>query len=571
MDQCWRTASMMKQSVVWLRICFNSIVLGLGALVVLFGAAYAQEIPPDAACIDCHVDNDEIITLSSGEIITADVDLEVLVASVHNFHEDLAAETAVFCTDCHDPADYVYPHRPLPVDTLDEFGEMVSENCQLCHFSIEEHNPGHLIPEIYDLNENLPTCSDCHGGHAVAPADLLGDDPVEFCLSCHQTFEDQEMGRLHEQFMANLSPLQNCQTCHTDEVASSVNAPSFATADQCVTCHSLLESEMVLPSDETVSLHVTGEEVLNSVHGERLAGVPGYRPLICVDCHDLPGYQIFPHDLEIAQNRREYTFDRSGVCQKCHSDVFADERDGIHAHALAEGDLNAATCVDCHGAHDIQPPDEPRQRIALTCGNCHSTIFEQYEDSVHGAALLARSNPDVPTCVDCHGVHGIPDPNTALFRLRSPQICAECHADDAMMAKYDISTDVFDTYVDDFHGTTVAIFEQTAPDQVPTEAVCYDCHGVHNILPVTDENSQVLKANLLVTCQQCHPDATENFPDAWMSHFRPSLDHYPLVYLVDLFYAIFIPLVLGGFLVFVVGDASRRLLNRRQRNREFPS
>jgi hypothetical protein len=109
----------------------------------------------------------------------------------------------------------------------------------------------------------------------------------------------------------------------------------------------------------------------------------------------------------------------------------------------------------------------------------------------------------------------------------------------------------------------VTIFEATAPDQVTNMAVCYDCHGVHNILPATDENSLVLKANLLETCQQCHPGATTNFPDAWLSHFRPSLQHNPIVYLVQLFYDILIPLVVGGFLVFVSTDVYRRVQTRR--------
>jgi hypothetical protein len=65
------------------------------------------------------------------------------------------------------------------------------------------------------------------------------------------------------------------------------------------------------------------------------------------------------------------------------------------------------------------------------------------------------------------------------------------------MSQYDISTDVFDTYVADFHGTTVTLFEKQTPDHETNKAVCYDCHGVHNILPSTDENSSVIKANLI--------------------------------------------------------------------------
>jgi hypothetical protein len=132
------------------------------------------------------------------------------------------------------------------------------------------------------------------------------------------------------------------------------------------------------------------------------------------------------------------------------------------------------------------------------------------------------------------------------------------------MTKYDISTDVFETYVADFHGTTVTLFEQQSPDQETNKAVCYDCHGVHNILPATDEHSQVIKDNLLTTCRQCHPDANANFPDSWTSHFRPSPEHNPLVYWVNVFYQLLIPTVLGGFLLFIGTDLYRRFWERRR-------
>ncbi|MEZ4580778.1 MAG: hypothetical protein R3A10_03830 [Caldilineaceae bacterium] len=134
-----------------------------------------------------------------------------------------------------------------------------------------------------------------------------------------------------------------------------------------------------------------------------------------------------------------------------------------------------------------------------------------------------------------------------------------------MMSKYGISTDVFDTYVADFHGTTVELFEKQSPDHETNKAVCYDCHGVHNILPATDENSQVIRENLLTTCRQCHPDADANFPDAWTSHFKPSLEHNPIVFLVDWFYRLLIPAVLGGFALFIGTDVYRTARTRRSK------
>jgi hypothetical protein len=246
-------------------------------------------------------------------------------------------------------------------------------------------------------------------------------------------------------------------------------------------------------------------------------------------------------------------------CADCHESVGGEYADGIHAQSLAQGEANAPSCAECHGSHRIQPPDVPRTRVSDTCGTCHGEIYENYKSSVHGAALYGRDNPDVPVCTDCHAAHDIADPTTAAFRLSSPQMCGECHADEEMMAKYDISTDVFNTYVTDFHGTTVTLFQHNSPNEPTNKAVCYDCHGIHDIQSVTDATEEEIQARLLPTCQKCHPDATENFPASWLSHYVPSLEHYPLVYLVNIFYVVLIPTVLGGFLLFIGSDIFRRV------------
>lgn len=325
--------------------------------------------------------------------------------------------------------------------------------------------------------------------------------------------------------------------------------------DYCLLCHSQPDRTFTFPTGETLSLTVNPAVLAASVHGTN--NPEG--ALACADCHLDHRY---PHAPQTSQTKREFELQRYAACRTCHEDQYLHAQDSVHGAAIRAGRIEAAVCVDCHGGHDIQPPDEPRQRISLTCGQCHGAIFEEYRQSVHGAALLDEGNPDVPTCTDCHGVHNIPDPTTALFRVRSPELCAKCHANEELMAKYDISTNVFDSYLTEFHGTTVAIFEQKDPNVASNKAVCYDCHGVHNIAPSGSEKSQVTKENLLKTCQQCHPNATSDFPDAWVGHFEPTADSHPLLYAVNTFYKILIPLVLGGFGVLVVSDIFGRLRRR---------
>jgi hypothetical protein len=183
---------------------------------------------------------------------------------------------------------------------------------------------------------------------------------------------------------------------------------------------------------------------------------------------------------------------------------------------------------------------------------------------VHGAALLEEGNTDVPTCSDCHENHDNTGPDDPGYVLFSPQICANCHANEELMSKYGINTDVFDTYVADFHGTTVTIFEQVAPDQETNKPVCIDCHGVHDIRSPDDAASSVMKENLITTCQRCHPDAKPDFDDSWLAHYRPDLENAPIVYLVNVFYAVVIPVTVGGMLFFIATDIFKTLAKKRK-------
>lgn len=325
--------------------------------------------------------------------------------------------------------------------------------------------------------------------------------------------------------------------------------------DYCFGCHDAPGFQTELPSGEVFPLDVPREVFDDSVHGEL--------GLSCVLCHsDITPYPHAPLEIE---STREFTVGTFALCTTCHDEQYSATHDNVHAAALADGNIEAPVCADCHGAHDIQRHSSRATAIQETCRNCHFDIYNLYAESVHGAALFEEDNTDVPTCTDCHGVHDVSGPAQSGFHLFSPEICAGCHEDQELMGRYDISTDVFDTYVADFHGSTVLIFEELFPDQETNKPVCIDCHGVHNIASADNPESQTFRANLLATCQRCHPDATENFPTAWLSHYRPSVASAPLVFLVDLFYEIVIPLAIGLAIVWVILDFFRMRADRRRR------
>lgn len=344
--------------------------------------------------------------------------------------------------------------------------------------------------------------------------------------------------------------------------------------DTCLECHGKSGLTMKLANGDVLDLYVNPQNYDSSIHGK-----DGYA---CVQCHTTVGN--YPHPPFSAADRRDASIKLYPACFRCHSGEYERSQDSVHATAMAAGIREAAICTDCHTAHMVRQLNDPqthqplpgtRTWIPQVCAQCHNAIYQEYLSSVHGSALIGEGNPDVPTCVDCHGVHNISNPLTNAFRLNSPQLCAKCHTDPKIMAKYGISTNVLSTYVADFHGTTVNIFEKESPDAPTNKPVCFDCHGVHNIVRVDDPKRGLdIEQNLLVRCKVCHPNATTNFPTAWLSHYIPSPKQNSLVYYVGIFYKLLIPTVLGGMALLVVMDFSRRTFNRYQRNsqsRKTPS
>ncbi|MBP1635256.1 MAG: cytochrome family protein [Acidobacteria bacterium] len=339
-------------------------------------------------------------------------------------------------------------------------------------------------------------------------------------------------------------------------VALALQAPPQASsnADQigmCLSCHGEPRMAVTLPSGEARSLAVDRGAFARSVHGGKLA---------CTDCHS--GMAEIPHQARPFKTRREFTIAYNEACKRCHFANYSKTLDSVHQGAVVRGDVTAPVCVDCHGSHDITPPDRPRTRISQTCAACHEGVSNTYARSVHGRALTADNNADVPTCTDCHRAHDVAGPHAPGWRLRSPELCGACHASEPMMKKYGISTEVMRTYVADFHGMTASLQKKREVEGGAVVALCIDCHGVHDIMKADEKGSAVMQANLLRTCQRCHPGATQNFSSAWLSHYEPTFDKAPMVYAVRVGYLVLIPFMIGGLVLQILLHLWRVVVNR---------
>jgi hypothetical protein len=273
-------------------------------------------------------------------------------------------------------------------------------------------------------------------------------------------------------------------------------APQTAAAEEisnaCIDCH--LEME-----DELKAVAVDWRE---SVHAK--AGI---------SCHDCHGGNPADPDLSMEEDEgfkgKPAPHEIPDLCARCHSDPRRMRASNLpfdqyqkysrSAHGtklLKEKDAEAPNCVSCHGQHKILSVNDPespahRNNIVKTCGGCHSSRqimekrgmpfnqYELYKKSVHGAPYFETGDLGVPTCVGCHGNHGIEKTGTMSVR----QVCTKCH------------TEQEENYKKSAHW---AAARQTG------KPLCIDCHSNHDVAPPTLEK---FTGKGRLDCGNCH---TEN-------------------------------------------------------------
>ena len=265
-----------------------------------------------------------------------------------------------------------------------------------------------------------------------------------------------------------------------------VAAPAMRDSD-CLDCHADNTLTATNATGRKISLFVDKARLAASVHATNH----------CVSCHtDITA--THPDD-----NRRVPPVD----CARCHESQGESYGASVHGLARKASHEDAATCVDCHGSHDILPPASPASPLhfvhqAQTCGRCHAQEARDVAASVHGQAMVTGQR-DAPTCTDCHSEHKIAalKDNSAL---EISGVCSRCHASVYLDDKYNLPADRVKTYLESYHGLA-AQYGSTVV------ANCASCHGYHKVLPSSDPNSTINTNHLVATCGQCHPGANRMF------------------------------------------------------------
>lgn len=324
----------------------SSAILILGAAALMFCAAPAVA-QSSAECLTCH--GDAGMQDAAGHSIA--VDGSKFHSSVHGSLE---------CSNCHVTIKgYPHPEKITPV------------KCETCH----TEQAAALAGSVHSSSKDHP-CTSCHG-------------------NAHQIYPKADS----RSTVYPLNVPHTCGSCHgTDGMAGKHGLPS------------------VYPS------------YIDSIHGFALSKEGLLVAANCQSCHG-------SHRILSRKNPESPTYKTNipKTCGTCHAGITANYLSGVHGKAVAKGDLAAPVCSDCHTAHAILQPTEAAFRTQSTpiCGSCHKEKFSTYRDTFHSQLGALGGYVETARCWDCHGAHDVlppTDPRSPIAAANLIKTCGKCHA-----------------------------------------------------------------------------------------------------------------------------------------------
>jgi hypothetical protein len=419
---------------------------------------------------------------------------------------------AATCVSCH-TAHRVLPHTDLR-STISR--KNIASTCAACHVQIESVHQKTIQGSLWEKEAHvLPACVECHQPHKIRKVFYNEGFSNTECLKCHSdrnivaSKDKRNLFVDENKILVSTHNKVNCSQCH---VITSIfkNRPceTFVSKVDCASCHAQV-----------------GVDYQKSIHGKLNAKNDSNAPF-CKDCHGT-------HEVMARNNPRSpiFSINIPKLCAACHragqkaairikgdnnQNIIEHYTESIHGKGLLKSGLTVtATCTDCHTSHRELPKEDQESSInhlnvAATCGACHLGIEEQFNKSVHSPSIT-KTDKFLPVCNTCHSAHSIIRADSEGFKLTIMNQCGKCHEK------------IAETYFDTYHGKVSQLgYTKTAK--------CYDCHGAHDILPITNLASHLSRKNVVKTCQKCHPSANKQFAGYFSHATHHDPEKYPMLF-----------------------------------------
>ena len=383
----------------------------------------------------------------------------------------------------------------------------------------------------------------------LASVRVVSQEPSnDTCTECHSVSIGKLAAVTQTKLGQSVHTGLNCIDCHT--AVSEIPHPEKLPAAECGRCHEDVAAiyrqhglaKIGVSEDMPRCSDCHGSHDILPINDRHSMVNPLNLPHTCAGCHENPQW-LADHDIRFKHPIQVYS-------------------QSVHGRAAAVGIETAATCNDCHSsggtAHMILPPGDPRStinyfNIPATCGKCHSSIEQDFRDSIHGE-LLERGEVDAPSCTKCHGEHrilAVTNPQSLVSPERLAQsTCSPCHSSGSLSEKYSMPTGRLVTFIESYHG----LKSRTGDRRVAT---CASCHGAHRILPASDPKSSIAKKNLPATCGKCHA----NIPAAIATAPIHTGQRTGVARLVEIIYIWAICIIIGLMAVHWLIDLIRQVVN----------
>ncbi len=349
------------------------------AALLLFraGEATAQQKLKDADCLACHGDS-TLTTDVNGKTVSLFVDQAKEKHTIHgrlfacvDCHTDVkslahdAPPKKITCGQCHADAQEAYSHS---AHALARKEGTAAAGCQDCHGGAHEVMAGG-DPKSPVNHENIPyTCGRCHGQKFLMES--RGQSAQPFI-----SYQESVHGRATEKGSEKAAVCTDCHGAHAILPANNARSPiyKFNVPATCGKCHTDVNSTF-----------------MKSIHGQALARGNAQAPVCtdCHGIHSIkattdPNSPVSEKNLSRDSCARCHEGVRLSQEFGIPGNKVSSYFDSYHGLAAQGGSVVAANCSSCHGVHNILPSSDPHSTINkanldTTCGQCHKGVTQKF-------------------------------------------------------------------------------------------------------------------------------------------------------------------------------------------------